>query len=56
MKHEHKLDTAKNKPQFDYRHMCHLWLMWNDGLLEEGTFIRNRRPEVYEMDLGERKR
>ena len=49
VEHQHKFDSVKDKPQFTFSHMCHLWLMWHEGVLEEGSFSLNPQPEAYEM-------
>lgn len=41
-------DSVKDKPQFTFSHMCHLWLLWHEGLLEEGSFSLNPQPEADE--------
>ncbi len=27
---KHRFDSEKDKPAFDYRHVCNLWLHWHD--------------------------
>lgn len=49
VEHQHNFNSEKDKPQFDFSHICHLWLMWHDKVLEEGSFSLNPQPEADEM-------
>ncbi len=50
VEHQHRFDSEKDKPQFTFSHMCHLWLMWHEGkLIDEGSFSLHPHPEADEM-------
>jgi hypothetical protein len=49
VKHQHYFNSEKDKPQFDFSHICHLWLKWHDKELEEGSFSYHPHPEADEM-------
>ena len=49
VKHQHYFNSEKDKPQFTFSHMCHLWLMWHEGDLDEGSFSYHPHPEADEM-------